>query len=435
MTAPASHSMESVVIAKVTRRLIPFMFLLYVVAYLDRINVSFAALQMKKELAFSDTVYGLGAGIFFVGYFLFEVPSNLIMARVGARVWIARLVISWGVVSSCMILVKTPASFYLVRFLLGVAEAGFFPGMILYLTYWFPLAMQARSVARFMTAVPLAGVVGAPLSGALLSLNRAGGLAGWQWLFLVEGVPAVVLGISALLYLTDRPGQASWLSPEERLWLVNLLDQERREKESRRRFTLLQAFSNPAIWLLSAIYFTLNLCSYGLSLWLPEVIKSLAGGSNLVIGVLAAFPYAAAGIVMVLVGKHSDQTGERRWHIALSAFAGALALAMVAHAHIAFWVVLGLCGAVAGIFAMMGPFWSLPASFLTGTAAAGAIALINSVGNLGGFFGPYLFGLVKHSTASFHAGLLLLGGSLCLSGVLALVPITAKRAEDISASE
>jgi ACS family tartrate transporter-like MFS transporter len=371
-TVSHNAELEARVIRTLTRRLVPFLFLLYIVAYLDRINVGFAALQMQKQLGFSDAVYGLGAGMFFAGYFFFQVPSNLVLERVGARRWIAFLMVVWGLLSAATALVSGARSFYALRFLLGSAEAGFFPGVILYLTKWFPGSARARTVARFMTAAPLSGVVGGPLSGALLGLHLRAGLAGWQWMFLLEGVPAVVLGLAAGKYLVDRPEQAQWLGMEEREWLLGALRAENfivgnpagdsgpRPVGGGSRPGTFAGLRSARIWMLALVYFGLNTVSYGMSMWLPTVIKSLSGVSNFVIGVLSAIPYVAAAIAMVLVGLHSDRTGERRWHTAMPAFAGTAALVVAAYTHSVAPMVVLLSVTVLGVFSMMGPFWAMP---------------------------------------------------------------------------
>lgn len=410
---------ETVVVGKLTWRLVPFLFLLYIVAYLDRINVGFAALQMRQQLAFTDAVYGLGAGMFFAGYFFFQVPSNLALQRVGARRWIALLMMLWGLISASMIFVSGARSFYGLRFLLGAAEAGFFPGVILYLKNWFPARARARTVARFMTAAPLSGVVGGPLSGALLGLHLTSGLAGWQWMFLMEGIPAVLLGGAALAYLVDRPEEARWLSREERDWLVETLRRERKDVTG--EAGTFAALRSGQIWMLALVYFGVNTVSYGVSLWLPTLIRSLSGVSSLTIGVLSAIPYVAAAAAMVAVGLHSDRSGERRWHTALPAFAGALALTGAAYSTSVGPAILAISVAVLGVFAMVGPFWAMPTSLLSGTAVAAGIAFINSVGNLGGFVGPYVIGLVRTSTGQFKGGLLLVSAALATSGAVALL--------------
>ena len=418
-TSSETTEIETRVVRTLTWRLIPFLFLLYIVAYLDRINVGFAALQMRQQLAFTDSVYGLGAGMFFAGYFFFQVPSNLALQRVGARRWIALLMMVWGIISASMITVSGQRSFYLLRFLLGAAEAGFFPGVILYLKNWFPAQARARTLARFMTAGPLSGVVGGPLSGALLGLHLTKGLAGWQWMFLMEGIPAVLLGAVAWAYLVDRPEEARWLPGAERDWLVQTLQRERIGVTAvTGQFAALQS---GRIWMLALVYFGLNTVSYGVSLWLPTLIRSVSGVSNLVIGLLSAIPYIAAAIAMVAVGIHSDRSGERRWHTAIPALAGALALTGAAFSTSAAPAILCISVAVLGVNCMLGPFWAMPTSLLSGTAAAAGIAFINSVGNLGGFVGPYAIGLVRTSTGQFKGGLLLVSAALAISGAISLM--------------
>jgi ACS family tartrate transporter-like MFS transporter len=376
-------------LAKITLRLIPFMFVLYIVAFLDRVNVGFAALQMNEDLGFSDTVYGIGAGIFFIGYFVFEVPSNLIMEKVGARVWIARIMITWGIISSAMFLVGGETSFYVLRFLLGVAEAGFFPGMILYLTYWFPARERARRVALFMTAIPIAGVFGSPLSGALLTLDGFAGLAGWQIMFLAEGIPAVLLGLVVLRFLPNGPDEARWLQPEERDWLRGVLEQENRIKSEHGEYTTRQALTNGKVWLLSAIYFGVVTSLYGVAFWLPLIIEDISGFGTFAVGLLGAIPYLAGAVGMVLLARHSDATGERRWHVAAAAFVGAVGLVLTGAAGSSIVVEMtALTLAALGIYSTLATFWSLPTAFLSGSAAVAGIALINSVGNIGGFVGP-----------------------------------------------
>ena len=410
--------MEEAVVRRLTWRLVPFLFLLYIVAYLDRINVGFAALQMQQQLAFTDAVYGLVAGMFFAGYFCFQVPSNLVLQRVGARRWIASLMMVWGVISAAMVFVSGPRSFYILRFLLGAAEAGFFPGVIFYLKNWFPVRARARTVARFMTAAPLSGVVGGPVSGALLGLHLTAGLAGWQWMFLLEGIPAVLLGGVVLVYLVDCPEEAAWLSGAEREWLLATLRLEEQVPAVSGTFSALKM---GRIWMLALVYFGLNTVSYGVSLWLPKLIKSLSGVSNFTVGLMSAIPYVAAALAMVAVGLHSDRSGERRWHTAVPAFAGALALSAAAYSTSVGPAILLISVAVLGVFSMMGPFWAMPSSLLSGTAAAAGIAFINSLGNLGGFVGPYVIGLVRTSTGQFKGGLLLVSGALAVSGAVALL--------------
>ena len=413
----------SAIVSKVTRRIVPYIFVCYIFNYLDRFNVSFAALQMSSDLGFSDMVYGLGASMFFIGYVFFEIPSNLIMEKVGARVWIARIMISWGVISTCMMWVNSVASFYSLRFLLGVAEAGFFPGMVLYLTYWIPAAERARAFALFLTSTALAGVIGGPISGALFRMEGLYGLKGWQWLFLLEGIPAVFFGCLTLFYLVDRPDQAKWCSPDERNWLTGVMQRETESKQVSGGWTLRQALTHSKVWRLCWLYFSIVISFYGVAFWLPQVLKSLSGLDNATVATLSALPYLAASIVMVLVANHSDRTAERRWHVAASAFAGALGLLSTIYFlqyQLPWLAFVSLCIATSGIWSTLGPFWSLPTMFLSGTAAAGGIALINSVGNAGGFVGPYVIGYIRQATQSFTNGMLVLAGTLVIAGILAL---------------
>ena len=418
VTPRIADTPERTALAKVTRRLLPFLFLLFMVCFLDRVNVGFAALQMNQDLGLSPAVYGLGAGIFFLGYVLCEVPSNLLLARMGARVWIARIMITWGLVASAMMFVRGPLSLYGLRFLLGAAEAGFVPGIIYYLSGWFPAAERARAIARFMAAVPLSGVVGGPLSGALLSLNGHLGLAGWQWLFLLEGLPAVVLGLVVLVYLTERPEEAAWLTLTERVWLSTHLSQEREQCERRHGLSVLQALSNGTVWQLGLLGFAFGFS--GLGLWLPQIVRGLSGLSDFMVGLVSAVPYLAAAAAMVLVGAHSDRSGERLLHIVASATAAAFGFLASAYLHSPVLAVLGLSLAAAGLSSAQGPFWALPSAFLSGPAAAGGIALINSVANVSNFVDPYVIGLLKGASGNFHSGLLLLALVPLAGAVLAL---------------
>jgi MFS transporter, ACS family, tartrate transporter len=413
-------SAEAELLSRVRRRIIPFLFLLYIAAYLDRVNIGFAALQMNQDLGLSPAVYGFGAGIFFLGYFLFEVPSNLVMARVGARRWIARIMITWGVISSSMMLVRGPMSFYALRFLLGVAEAGFFPGMILYLTYWFPTRERAGAISLFMTAIALAGVVGGPVSGALLMLRGRGGLAGWQWLFLLEGIPSIVLGLVVLKYLPNGPRDAKWLTEEEKTVLLARLSESGPADARPRESTVFGVLSNPLVWVFSFCYLAIVSALYGITFWLPTILQRLSGLPDFTIGALSALPYIVAAIGMVLVGRHSDSSGERRWHVAASAFAGAAGFLLSATTVSPTLSLAAISIAAFGIFAAMPTFWTMPTAMLSGTGAAAGIAVINSIGNLGGFFGPYVIGLIRAATGTFAAGLVALAIALALGGVLAL---------------
>jgi ACS family tartrate transporter-like MFS transporter len=412
-------NLESSVVSRLMWRLMPFLFLLYIVAYLDRINVSFAVLQMREQLHLTDRVYGRAAGMFFAGYFFFQVPSNLVLEKVGVRRWIAGLMVVWGLVSCSMIFIRGPVSFYALRFLLGATEAGFFPGMILYLRRWFPAGARARAVAWFMTANPLAGVVGSPISGALLGLH-GGGLAGWQWLFLMEGLPAILLGTAVYWVLADAPANARWLSDGQRSWLIDELERERRASAGEEKTSVWPVLISPRVWLLSLVYFGIPACMYGVTLWLPTAIRSLSGLTNFHIGVVAAIPYLVTAIAMVLVGMHSDRSGERRWHTALSGLIGALALATAAYGRVPIVVIAGMSLGMLGAEAMAGPFWAMATSRMSGVAAATSIAVINSIGNLGGYFGPYIIGLVRSENGEFRGGLLAISAVLAVSGGLAL---------------
>jgi ACS family tartrate transporter-like MFS transporter len=418
---------ERELMAKVSLRLIPFMFLLYIVSYLDRVNVSFASLQMNAALGFSAQIYSLGAGIFFIAYFIFEVPSNLILHRVGARLWIARIMITWGIISSAMMFVKGPTSFYLLRFLLGVAEAGFFPGMILYLTYWFPNDARGRAVGRFMTATAVAGAIGSPISGLLLQLNGFGGLGGWQWLFLIEGVPSILLAFVTLMYLPDGPGKASWLTVEEKKWIADRLEQERAQNAAQHHSSTREAMSSGRVWTFAGIYFAIVMSFYGITFWLPQIVKSFSGMSDFLVGCLAAIPWIAATVFMIISSKHSDTTHERRWHVALSAVAGAAGLIIAGLTTNPALELASLSLAAAGIWGTLGPFWAMSSESLAGAGAAAGIALINSVGNLGGFAGPYLIGWVRTRTNSFTWGLVVLAFVLIGGAVVTLATQRQRR--------
>lgn len=402
---------------RVSWRLMPFLFLCYVAAYLDRVNVGFAKLQMLAELRFSDTVYGVGAGIFFIGYFLFEVPSNLLMTRAGARIWIARIMISWGLISSALMLANSVATFYLLRFLLGAAEAGFFPGIILYLTYWYPAHRRARMVALFMSGVAVAGVVGGPLSGWIMQAFAGRyGLSGWQWLFLLEGLPSVLIGVWTLFYLDDGIRAARWLSEDDKRLLERAIAED---GQQRQRLPLARVFASGTVWLLALVYFLFVMGLYGVSFWLPQLIKNSGVKDMLDIGLLTAIPYSVAALAMVLAARHSDRSGERRWHAAVAAVAGALGLVVATvYSDNTVIAMAALSVATAGILSTFPIFWSLPTAMLGGAAAAAGIALINSVGNLAGFASPYLVGAIKDATGTTANGIYLLAASLVAGAAL-----------------
>lgn len=411
-------------LSKVFWRLIPFVFLLYVLNILNRVNIGFARLRMLDDLEMSEGVFATGAGIFFVGYCLFQVPSNLVLNRIGARSWIGGIVVAWGLISSGMMFIRDPQSFYVLRFFLGIAQAGFFPGMILYLTYWIPASERAKAIASFMTASTIAGILGSPLSGALMQyLDQVAGLHGWQWLFLLEGLPTIALGCTVPFWLTDRPESARWLSEAQRTWLSDTLREEQRLLPQAPRLDLAAAVLDGRVWLLCALYFSLALGINTFVFYMPKLLDdslSAPGSSPLLVGLLSAIPYALAAVSMVATSLHSDRTSERRWHVAWPAFIAAAAWAA------SNWVtwpglyVVLLAVALAAAYSTLAPFWTLPNAFLGGTAAAGGIALINAVGNLGGYVGPELFSLVEQHTGSLSGGVLVLASSLLLAGALAL---------------
>jgi MFS transporter, ACS family, tartrate transporter len=405
---------------KVAWRLAPLLMVCYFVAFLDRVNVGFAALAMNADLGFDSAVFGLGAGIFFIGYFIFEVPSNLVLERLGARVWIARIMFSWGLISAATALVWNDTSFYIARFLLGAAEAGFFPGVVLYLTYWFAAEHRAKMVGLFMAAVPISGIIGSPLSGWLLGLEGSLGLHGWQWLFILEGLPSMILSVLVWRCLTDQPSEARWLAAAERELLETTLERERTHRETVRKYRLGEALTNGRVLLLGLLYFGLVTGLYGVTFWLPQIVKGFGGLSNFEVGLVAALPTLASAVAMVAWTRHSDQTRERPWHVALPAFMGCLGLTASAYVSDPILSTIALSVALIGIYAAIATSWTLPTAFLTGTAAAGGLALINSIGNLGGFAGPYFVGWIKNATGAYSFALLVIGIGLALSGLIAL---------------
>ena len=422
--SPADKTREDRGYRRVTLRLIPFLFFCYVVAYLDRVNVGFAKLQMLADLRMSDTTYGIGAGIFFIGYFVFEVPSNLILHRVGARVWIARIMVTWGVLSMLMMFVTGPVTFYLVRFLLGVAEAGFFPGIVLYLTHWYPSSRRARIISMFLTGVAISGVIGGPLSGWILhTMSGVHGLAGWQWLFLLEGIPSLVMGVATYLYLPDSLERAAWLPDDERRRLQQNLRDEASGEEHGSVFATLR---NPRVILYAGISFSFVMGLYGISFWLPQLIRSMGVQDAGRIGVLSGIPSGVAAIVMVVLGWSSDRTGDRRWHLVGGAALGAtgLIVAGLFGGHL----VIGLAAmsaAMAGSLSNIALFWTLPTAALRGTSAAAGIAAINSIGNLAGFLSPYLIGVVKDATGEATYGLYVIAAFMLAGAGLVVIATRA----------
>ena len=404
----ARAGLEARTMGKVTRRLVPFLILCYFVAYLDRVNVGFAGASMRADLGLSAAAFGGAAGIFFIAYFFFEVPSNLALDRFGARVWIARIMVTWGLISGAQAFVVGEASFNAVRLLLGLAEAGFFPGIIFFLTLWFPSAYRARIVGLFMFAIPISTVIGAPLSGLVLKLDGAAGLHGWQWMFLIEALPALLMSTAVLAYLTDRPRTAAWLTPEESGWLQDRLDAERANRESRHRIGWRRAIVDPRVIALGFVYMGANIPQYGLSFFLPQIVKAFGGLSSVEVGVVTAAPYLVGAVGMILWSRSSDRTGERKWHTVipfLCMAAGLLAASVMPSPTL---TMACLCVAGFGFFAVYASFWALPTALLSGTGAAAGIAAINSIGNLGGYFGPQVFGLLRDRTGGDAAGLVFL---------------------------
>src|SRR3954453_86294 len=416
-SSPAKSALESSTIRAISWRLIPFLVLAYFFSYLDRVNLGFAALTMNAELKFSPIVFAWGAGIFFIGYFIFEVPSNLALEKFGASRWIARIMVTWGIISAAMALVSGEWSFYILRLLLGIAEAGFFPGIILYLTYWYPAEYRARFLAAFAVAVPVSTVIGAPISGLLLGLDGVMGLKGWQWLFIIEGIPSVLLGIVTWFYLTDRPEKADWLTKEQKAWLSAKLQAGIATKTAENHRTLGEALSSPKVITLSLIYFGFVGALYGMQFWLPQIVKAF-GLTNAQTGFVTAIPYLFGTIAMILWARHSDATRERVMHVGAPLLLTAIALGVSRYLTAPTLTIIVLTVAAIGVFCCFGVFWTLPPAWLSGTAAAGAIALINSIGNLAGFGGPYLIGWVKESTGNSSTGLLLLSLLPLAAGLL-----------------
>jgi len=415
-----TRDIEQSTIRTVSYRLIPFLVVAYFFCVLDRVNVSFAALTMNADLGFTPLVYAWGAGIFFIGYFILEIPSNLALHRFGARRWIARIMILWGIISACTALVTGATSFYTIRFLLGLAEAGFFPGIILYLTFWFPAEYRARVMSAFILGAPLSAVLGGPLCGLLLELNNVLGLKGWQWLFIAEGVPSVILGLVTLFYLRDGPADARWLTAAQKAWLEAKLAAERVSVESTHRYSLGEALRSPKVIALGLVYFGVLAGLYGVQFWLPQIVKGF-GLSNLQTGLASALPFAFGALAMVLWGARSDRKQERVRHIVQALLVSAGALAASAYGGNLVLTMIALIVASMAGFAAFGLFWTLPSALLTGSAAAGGLALINSIGSLAGFGGPYLIGWIKDSTGSTVAGLLFLAALPLLAALLTVI--------------
>lgn len=415
-------SLENRTTQKLRFRIIPFLFLLYIVAYLDRTNIGFAALTMDRELAITSQQFGFLAGVFFFGYFLFEIPSNLLLHKIGARIWIARILISWGIIAALTGAVHTARQLYVARFLLGVMEGGFFPGIVLYLTYWFRQRQQAQTIALFMAGLPITSILGAPISGLILDRVHWFGISSWRWLLILEGMPAVVCGVLTYLFLPSRPAEADFLTREEKDWIVAAVQLENEQKRRKQQLSALRTLGNGRVWHLAAIGFTMANGLYAMSFWLPQLIKSLSVQySNTLVGYLVMIPHLIGLIAMILVSRSSDQKLERRYHIAVPALIGGMALLLLGKTSVPFVSILLLSLVSLGIYSFYGPFFSLPTQFLTGFSAASGIALINSVANLGGFVGPYAIGAINARTGSLYGGLAAVGVSLFLSAMLVLL--------------
>ncbi|MDR3565786.1 MAG: MFS transporter [Negativicutes bacterium] len=421
------HAIEKRVMSKLFWRLTPLLMLMYIIAYVDRVNVGFAALTMNKAIGLDAYTYGLGAGIFFVGYFIFEVPSNLILAKVGARKWIARILLTWGMVATAMAWVQGPNSFLAMRFLLGVAEAGFFPGVILYLTYWFPARYRARIISRFMLAIPLSLAVGAPISTWIMELDGALGYQGWQWLFILEGVPAMLLPFAVWKYMPDGPHEASWLNEEEKRWITKELASDGETVAvSKVESSVKGVFTNPMVWAFCFIYFVSTTTNYGLSMFMPQIIKQL-GFSTMQTGFVMFVPYIIGCAGMLVIGYLSDRNKERKWHLIASCLMIAIGLGVAGWCGNTIWAIVAMCFAAIGIMGFKGPFWPLPSAYLSGAGAAAGIALINSVGNLGGFAGPWAVGLAKQMTGSFSSGLYALAAVALAGAFLTFFVVKVKK--------
>jgi ACS family tartrate transporter-like MFS transporter len=406
---------------RIVRRLMPFLICLFALAYIDRVNVGYAALGMTRDLGLDPQVLGFGAGIFFIGYFLLEIPGTLIVENWSARKWLARIIISWGILATLTGFIQNETQFYVVRFLLGLAEAGFFPGIIVYLSHWFRYRDRAKAVAMFMVALPVSNIIGAPLSGLILGVNWLG-LTGWRWVFMIEGLPAVIFGIATIFYLTDRPEQATWLAEDEKKWIADELEKEKLEKKAVKTYTIWQALRHRNVILLAIAYFCAVTCVYGFTFWLPTILKGLTGYTDLQVSIIAALPYCAGLVAMLLVGWSSDRKGERRWHAATALLCVCFGLFFSALTLDNAWVAIALfCVVGAGLYSYLPGFWALPTTFLTESAAAASIGLINSVGNLGGFAGSYIVGYVNNKTGSFYGGVIYLSCSALVAAILILL--------------
>lgn len=411
--------LEKRTVKKVMLRIVPYVFLLYIIAIIDRVNIGYAALEMNREIGITAEIFGFVSGIFFIGYFLFEIPSNVFLNRFGARKWIARIMVTWGILVIAEGFVQNGTQLAIVRFLLGIAEAGFTPGVLLYLTFWFRTKDQARAVAYFMSGMAAANIIGAPFSTWIMENITWFDLSGWRWIFIIQGIPAIVLGVVTFFYLTDRPSDATWLDGEERNWLINALREDDLKKKATKNMRFIDVVKDLSVWRLAAIYLTWVVGLYGIGLWLPTIVRDFPGElSNIQIGLIAIIPYLFGGACMILWGTHSDKTGERKWHTALPLFLGGISLVMLGFVSNPVISVVLLTLTTIGLYSFMGPFWSVASVSLSASAAVIGIAIINSVGNLGGFIGPYIVGYLRDLTGQMESSLFFLGGVLIIGTVI-----------------
>lgn len=420
-------------ISRLNWRIIPLFIIIYVINFLDRVNVGFAALQMNEELSFTPEIYGFGAGIFFIGYFLFEVPSNMMLTKVGARYWLARIMVSWGIVAGAMIFVSSPNSFYVLRFLLGVTEAGFVPALLVYLGQWYPERDRATAVAWIWSSTAIAIVIGGPISGLILQMHGLGGLSGWQWMYLIEAVPAVWIGVVLFLLLTDKPEDATWLTREHRSWLIEALAREENEKrDNAAHHHFAAAFKDARVWILGFMYMCLGIGFFGVTLWLPQVVRQLSGLTSVQTSFVSAIPFLFAVISMVLVGRHSDRTGERRWHVVIGALVAAVGFVVSGQVENSLVALGAITIGAMGLWSIIAIFWQIPVRFLSGAASASGLAIINSCGSIGGFIGPFLVGWIRGQTGGFSAALIAIAGSLIVAAIIASLLRFEKSTETVS---
>ena len=420
-------------ISRLNWRIIPLFIIIYVINFLDRVNVGFAALQMNEELSFTPEIYGFGAGIFFIGYFMFEVPSNMMLTKVGARYWLARIMVSWGIVAGAMIFVSSPNSFYVLRFLLGVTEAGFVPALLVYLGQWYPERDRATAVAWIWSSTAIAIVIGGPISGLILQMHGLGGLSGWQWMYLIEAVPAVWIGVVLFLLLTDKPEDATWLTREHRSWLIEALAREENEKrDNAAHHHFAAAFKDARVWILGLMYMCLGIGFFGVTLWLPQVVRQLSGLTSVQTSFVSAIPFLFAVISMVLVGRHSDRTGERRWHVVIGALVAAVGFVVSGQVENSLVALGAITIGAMGLWSIIAIFWQIPVRFLSGAASASGLAIINSCGSIGGFIGPFLVGWIRGQTGGFSAALIAIAGSLIVAAIIASLLRFEKSTETVS---